>query len=60
LNTQKNKELENFLKLINPIVQEYMSKNSIDIIIHKKNIFMAKSENDITKDILEIVNIKIK
>ena len=37
-----------------------MQKNSIDIIIDKKNIFMAKSKNDITKDILEIVNTKIK
>ena len=37
-----------------------MEKNSIDIVIDKKNIFIAKSENDITKDILEIVNNKIK
>ena len=60
LNNKKNKELNQFLKLINPIVQEYMKEKSIDIIIHKKNIFMAKSKNDITKDILEIVNTKIK
>ncbi len=60
LNIQKNKELEEFLKLINPIIQEYMEEKSIDIIIHKKNIFMAKSKNDITKDILNIVNKKIK
>ena len=44
----------NFLKLINPIIQEYMKKNSIDMIIDKKNIFMAKSKNDITDDILKI------
>jgi len=37
-----------------------MKKNSIDIIIDKKNIFMAKSNNDITNDILEIINTKIK
>ena len=60
MNIQKNKELEEFLKLINPIIQEYMEEKSIDIIIHKKNIFMAKSKNDITKDILNIVNKKIK
>ena len=60
LNNKKNKELNQFLKLINPIVQEYMKEKSIDIIIHKKNIFMAKSKNDITKDILTIVNNKIK
>ena len=60
LNIKKNKELNQFLKLINPIVQEYMKEKSIDIIIHKKNIFMAKSKNDITNDILTIVNNKIK
>ena len=60
LNIKKNKELDQFMKLINPIIQEYMKKNSIDIIIDKKNIFMAKSNNDITDDILEIVNTKIK
>ena len=60
LNIKKNKELNQFMKLINPIIQEYMKKNSIDIIIDKKNIFMAKSNNDITDDILEIVNTKIK
>ena len=60
LNIKKNNELNEFLKVINPIIQEYMKEKSIDIIIDKKNIFMAKSKNDITKDILEIVNTKIK
>jgi len=60
LNIKKNNELNQFLKIINPIVQEYMKEKSIDMIIHKKNIFMAKSNNDITKDILEIINTKIK
>ena len=60
LNTKKNRELNEFLKLINPIIQEYMKEKSIDIIIDKKNIFMAKSKNDITEDILKIVNTKIK
>ena len=60
LNIKKNKELNEFLKLINPIVQEYMKEKSIDMIIDKKNIFMAKSKNDITEDILKIVNNKIK
>ncbi len=60
LNVKKNYELSQFLKLINPIVQEYMKEKSIDMIIDKKNIFMAKSNNDITKDILDIINAKIK
>ena len=60
LNIKKNKELNEFLKLINPIIQEYMKEKSIDMIIDKKNIFMAKTKNDITEDILKIVNTKIK
>ena len=60
LNIKRKKELDQFLKRINPIVQEYMKEKSIDMIIDKKNIFMAKSNNDITEDILEIINSKIK
>ena len=60
INKKRQQELNDFLSLINPLIQEYMEKNSIDIVIDKKNIFIAKSELDITKDILEIVNNKIK
>ena len=34
--------------------------NSIRIIVQKKNIVMGKKEDDITKDILELVNQKVK
>ena len=38
-----------------------MKENSIDIIIDKKNIFMAKAENDITKDIrLDIITVFLR
>jgi Skp family chaperone for outer membrane proteins len=60
INKKRQQELNDFLSLINPLIQDYMKKNSIDIVIDKKNIFIAKSEHDITKDILEIVNNKIK
>ncbi len=60
LNIKKNNELSEFLKLIDPLVRKYMKENSIDIIIDKKNIFMAKAENDITKDILQIINTEIR
>ena len=60
LNDKKKKELNEFLKLINPLIKDYMDKNSIDIVIDKKNIFIAKTDKDITKDILEIINREIK
>ena len=37
-----------------------MDKNSISILIEKKNIFIAKSNYDITKNILKIINNEIK
>ena len=41
LNEKKN-ELNRLLDLINPIIQKYMDKNSIDVIIDKKHVYMAK------------------
>ena len=45
---------------LSPILEEYSNKNSIRIIVQKKNIVMGKKEDDITKDILELVNQKVK
>ena len=54
-------EYKNYLEdnNIQPLVKS-SEENSIDIIIDKKNIFMAKAKNDITKDILQIINTEIK
>jgi len=48
------------LKVLNPIFAEYSSKNSISLIIQKKNVVIGKSELDITNQILELLNTKIK
>ena len=45
---------------LTPILEDYSKKNSIRIIIQKKQIVMGTKEDDITKDILELVNQKIK
>ncbi len=45
---------------LTPILEEYSKKNSIRIIIQKKHIVMGTKEDDITKDILELVNQKVK
>ena len=45
---------------LTPILEEYSKKNSIRIIIQKKNIVMGKKEDDITNDILKIINQKVK
>ena len=54
----KNKELNLFFENIKPIVENYMSENSIDMIVNSKNIFMGNNKSDITNDLIEKINIK--
>ena len=49
-------ELSNFFKQINPIIQQYMENNSIDILLEQKNVFIAKNNSDITNKIIEEIN----
>ena len=60
LKKKRNDEIMSFIKLINPLINKFMNNNSIDILIEKKNIFIAKSNYDITENILEIINKEIK
>ena len=60
LNKKRNNEIMRFLKLINPLIENVMKKNSIDIIIEKKNIFIAKSNYDITDIVIESIDDNIK
>ena len=48
------------LKKLNPILEDYSKTNSIRMVIQKKHIVIGKKEDDITKDILELVNQKVK
>ena len=53
----KNKELNLFFENIKPIVQNYMTENSIDMIVNSKNIFMGNNKSDITTDLIEKINL---
>ena len=55
-NTLKVKELNADLEKFNKKIQEYMSQNSIDIVLNKNNIFIGKVTSDITNDILIEIN----
>ncbi len=57
---KKKKELDNFLIKINPIIQEYMKKNSIDIVLEKNQIFMGNSLKDVSNDIINLINKNFK
>ena len=56
INDIKLKEITKLLEQINKVLIEYSNKNSISTVIDKKNVIIIKKENDITKDILKILN----
>ena len=60
LNQIKNKSTSILIKNINPIIEDYAKNKSIDIILSKKFILLAKSDLEITDEILKILNEKIK
>ena len=60
LQKKRNTEVMRFLKMTNPLIESIMEKNSIDILIEKKNIFIAKSNTDITNVVIDKINKNIK
>ena len=59
LNNQRLEATAKIINLIKPILSEYSEKNSISIIIDKKNVIIGKTILDITDEILKIVDDKI-
>ena len=59
-NKKRQDQISKLLNLINPLLEDFMKNNSIGLILDKKNIFISKSNYDITMKILEIVNENIK
>lgn len=55
-NSYKNKELESIMKKINPIVQNYMKKNSIEILLDSKNVYIGDKNSDLTEIIINEIN----
>ena len=58
-NDVKNKKLDIFFKKITPYLEEFMEINSINLILDKKNIFIANENYDITKSLIEFLNLKL-
>ena len=56
INNIKVSKITKLLADINKILVDYSAKNSISTIIDKKNVIITKQENDITKEILKILN----
>ena len=53
---QREEKINNFLKIVDKILAEYVEKNSIDIVLNKKDILMGKNNYNITNDIMQIIN----
>ena len=59
-NQKKRSEFEKFFKKITPIIQNYVSEKQIDIVLDKKNIFVASKKKNITQEIIKIIDSNIK
>ena len=58
LNDTKKNELKIFFDKINPIVQNYMNENSIEILFNSNNIFIGNKDLDLTKKLIDEINSK--
>ena len=70
-NQNRNKMLADFnnlkidntnklLKLINPILVKFSNDKEISIILQKKDLVVAKTELDITNEVIKIINSEVK
>ena len=59
-NQKKQVEFAEFFKKITPIIEQYVSEKKIDIVLDRKNIFVASKKKDITQEIINIIDSKIK
>ena len=57
---KKQISLKNFFNQITPIIQNYMDENSINILLDRKNVFIGKTDSDITNSIIEKINNELK
>ena len=59
-NQKKKVEFDQFFKKIIPIIENYVSEKNIDIVLDKSKIFVATKKKDITKEIISLIDLKIK
>ncbi len=57
---ERSKMRSELLKNLNPIIKDYMQQKNIRMVIDKKNMLLADENLDITKDILKLLNAKLK
>ena len=60
LNKIKINNTKKILEILNPIITNYVDKNSISLVVPKKNIIVGKKNLDITDEIVKLLNDKVK
>ena len=59
-NKQQQEKINDFFNQVTPIINDSMKEKNLSIIFDKKNIFIAKSDSNITTDIVNLINYKLK
>jgi len=59
-NKLKIDNTNNLLKLINPILVKFSNDKEIAIILQKKDLVVAKTQLDITDEVIKIVDLEVK
>ena len=60
MSKDKLKARNELLKNLNPLIEDYMQEKKIRLVIDKKNIILSDEKLDITNDIMNALNAKIK
>ncbi len=60
ISKQRAKAKNELLKNLEPIIQKYMQEKQIRMVLNKKDLIQADNKLDITKDIMVLLNEKIK
>jgi outer membrane protein len=60
LTKKRIESMESIVKSLSPIIADFSKKNNISLIVDKKYIIVGKTELNVTKKILDILNSKIK
>ena len=56
----KKNKLDQYFVKISPLIEAYIIENSISLVLNQKDVFIGNKKNDITKDVVELINNKIK
>ena len=59
-NNYKKKEFDGIISKISPIINAYMEKKSVKILLDSKNILIGRSNLNLTNEVIKEINEKIK